>query len=249
LPKCLQGTVGRPSRPACIGARRPDRRHRSQVCSERSPPTPRDVSRHGEQSGAQGVAQGPRGRSAARRARIAGLLQSNDRDTDRLVHRRPARTNPPQVAGPTNCSATNCFRRLQMISQRTSRPYGVTNGGTFRPIRCSQPLGTVFEPLRPARWVVYYEVRMGCMTCCGDAGAHRRSSASGHLASLRPHHWRSPSRHRSTINHHETEGGGDRGGSAQSLATTPCSGHSRLRPINVRGSGGSPRRLDIDASR
>ncbi|HEY0339560.1 MAG TPA: hydantoinase B/oxoprolinase family protein, partial [Steroidobacteraceae bacterium] len=39
-------------------------------------------------------------------------------------------------------------------------PYGVANGGTFRPIRMLTTPGTVFEPREPAAMGVYYEVGM-----------------------------------------------------------------------------------------
>jgi N-methylhydantoinase B len=70
------------------------------------------------------------------------------------------RDNPPQDPGPNNCSRDDCFGAVQMIFKNIADPYGVANGGTFRPIRMLTTPGTVFEPQEPAAMGVYYEVGM-----------------------------------------------------------------------------------------
>ncbi len=70
------------------------------------------------------------------------------------------RDNPPQDPGPNNCSRDDCFGAVQMILKNIADPYGVANGGTFRPIRMLTTPGTVFEPQEPAAMGVYYEVGM-----------------------------------------------------------------------------------------
>jgi N-methylhydantoinase B len=47
-----------------------------------------------------------------------------------------------------------------MIFKNVADPYGVANGGTFRPIRMLTTPGSVFEPQEPAAMGVYYEVGM-----------------------------------------------------------------------------------------
>ena len=115
---------------------------------------------HGEQVVLEGLAALPKGRFSIEEEQDSGLVyKATVEITDRefIVD---LRDNPPQVAGPTNCSRDDCFGALQMILKNIADPYGVANGGTFRPIRMLTTPGTVFEPLEPAAMGVYYEVGM-----------------------------------------------------------------------------------------
>jgi N-methylhydantoinase B len=115
---------------------------------------------HGEQVVLKGLAALPKGRFSIEEEQDSGLVyKATVEITDRqfIVD---LRDNPPQVAGPTNCSRDDCFGALQMILKNIADPYGVANGGTFRPIRMLTTPGTVFEPLEPAAMGVYYEVGM-----------------------------------------------------------------------------------------
>jgi N-methylhydantoinase B len=115
---------------------------------------------HGEQVVLKGLAALPKGRFNIEEEQDSGLVyKATIEITDRefIVD---LRDNPPQVAGPTNCSRDDCFGALQMILKNIADPYGVANGGTFRPIRMLTTPGTVFEPLEPAAMGVYYEVGM-----------------------------------------------------------------------------------------
>ena len=110
-------------------------------------------------------------------------------DTEFIVD---LRDNPPQDPGPNNCSRDDCFGALQMIFKNIADPYGVANGGTFRPIRMLTTPGTVFEPREPAAMGVYYEVgmRLYDMLWRCLAPASRRAPAQRAFREYLRHHHR-----------------------------------------------------------
>ena len=84
----------------------------------------------------KGLAALPKGRFSIEEEQDNGLVyKATIEITDRefIVD---LRDNPPQAAGPTNCSRDDCFGALQMIFKNIADPYGVANGGTFRPCAC-----------------------------------------------------------------------------------------------------------------
>jgi N-methylhydantoinase B len=115
---------------------------------------------HGEQVVLKGLATLPKGRFSIEEEQDTGLVYKATIEISDRQFIVDLRDNPPQAAGPTNCSRDDCFGALQMIFKNIADPYGVANGGTFRPIRMLTTPGTVFEPLEPAAMGVYYEVGM-----------------------------------------------------------------------------------------
>jgi N-methylhydantoinase B len=115
---------------------------------------------YGEQVVLKGLASLPKGRFSIEEEQDDGLIyKATVEITDRefIVD---LRDNPPQQPGPNNCSRDDCFGALQMIIKNIADPYGVANGGTFRPLRMLTSPGTVFDPQEPAAMGVYYEVGM-----------------------------------------------------------------------------------------
>lgn len=115
---------------------------------------------YGEQLALKGLASLPKGRFSVSEEQDSGLVYNavvEITDREFIVD---LRDNPPQDGGPNNCSRDDCFGALQMIFKNIAAPYGVANGGTFRPIRMLTTPGSVFEPKEPAAMGVYYEVGM-----------------------------------------------------------------------------------------
>lgn len=115
---------------------------------------------YGEQLARKGLANLPKGCFTLSEEQDTGLtyhvtVEITDREF--IVD---LRNNPPQDAGPNNCSRDDCFGALQMIFKNIADPFGVANGGTFRPLRMLTTPGSVFEPKEPAAMGVYYEVGM-----------------------------------------------------------------------------------------
>jgi N-methylhydantoinase B len=159
LPKFLQGDLWAGVAAVRIGARRIEEIVRK-YGSDTFATALEMFLDHGEQVVLKGLAALPKGRFSIEEEQDSGLVyKATVEITDRqfIVD---LRDNPSQVAGPTNCSRDDCFGALQMILKNIADPYGVANGGTFRPIRMLTTPGTVFEPLEPAAMGVYYEVGM-----------------------------------------------------------------------------------------
>jgi len=115
---------------------------------------------YGEKLALKGLAALPKGTFKISEEQDTGLIYNASvtiTDREFIVD---LRDNPPQDGGPNNCSRDDCFGSLQMIFKNIADPYGVANGGTFRPIRLLTTPGSIFEPQEPAAMGVYYEVGM-----------------------------------------------------------------------------------------
>jgi N-methylhydantoinase B len=115
---------------------------------------------YGEQVVLKGLASLPKGRFSMTESQDNGAVYKVAIEITEKEFIVDLRDNPPQDPGPNNCSRDDCFGAVQMIIKNIADPYGVANGGTFRPIRMLTTPGTVFEPLEPAAMGVYYEVGM-----------------------------------------------------------------------------------------
>jgi N-methylhydantoinase B len=115
---------------------------------------------YGEQVVLRGLASVPKGRFSMTESQDNGAVYKVAIEITEKEFIVDLRDNPPQDPGPNNCSRDDCFGAVQMIIKNIADPYGVANGGTFRPIRMLTTPGTVFEPLEPAAMGVYYEVGM-----------------------------------------------------------------------------------------
>lgn len=67
------------------------------------------------------------------------------------------RNNPDQCAGPTNLSRDGAVVAAQMAFKALTAPQGVTNGGTFRPLRVLTRPGSLFDAQPPAAEGFYFE--------------------------------------------------------------------------------------------
>ncbi|MDB5962310.1 MAG: hypothetical protein JWP59_3604 [Massilia sp.] len=67
------------------------------------------------------------------------------------------RDNPAQVAGPINLSRDGTIIAAQMAFKAISSPQGMTNGGTFRPLKVVTTPGTLFDAVMPAAEGFYFE--------------------------------------------------------------------------------------------
>jgi N-methylhydantoinase B len=159
LPKFLQGDLWAGVAAVRIGARRIEDTVRK-YGSDTFVTALEMFLAHGEQVVLKGLAALPKGRFSIEEEQDSGLVYKATIEITDGEFIVDLRDNPPQVAGPTNCSRDDCFGALQMILKNIADPYGIANGGTFRPIRMLTTPGTVFEPLEPAAMGVYYEVGM-----------------------------------------------------------------------------------------
>jgi N-methylhydantoinase B len=115
---------------------------------------------YGEQVVLKGLASLPKGRFSLSEEQDNGLVYNVAIEITEREFIVDLRDNPRQQPGPNNCSRDDCFGAVQMILKNVADPYGVANGGTFRPIRMLTTPGTVFDPEEPAAMGVYYEVGM-----------------------------------------------------------------------------------------
>ena len=116
---------------------------------------------YGEQVVLKGLASLPKGRFSMTESQDNGAVYKVAIEITEKEFIVDLRDNPPQDPGPNNCSRDDCFGAVQMIIKNIADPYGVANGGTFRPIRMLTTPGTVFEPRSRRPW--------GCTTRSGCA--------------------------------------------------------------------------------
>ena len=67
------------------------------------------------------------------------------------------RDNPAQSNGPTNLSRDGAVVAAQMAFKALTAPQGITNGGTFRPLKVLTRPGTLFDANPPAAEGFYFE--------------------------------------------------------------------------------------------
>jgi N-methylhydantoinase B len=185
LPKFLQGDLWAGVAAARIGARRIEEIARKYGTSTFVTALERFLD-HGEQVVLKGLAALPKGRFSIAEEQDSGLIYKATVEITEQEFIVDLRDNPPQVSGPTNCSRDDCFGALQMIIKNIADPYGVANGGTFRPLRMLTTPGTVFEPIEPAAMGVYYEVGMRLYDLLWRCLAPHLGNRlpSGHFASI-----------------------------------------------------------------
>ena len=70
------------------------------------------------------------------------------------------RDNPDQDSGPNNCCRDGAMIAGQMVFKSLTDPYGVANGGSFRPLNVITRKGSVFDANPPAAFAIYYEVEI-----------------------------------------------------------------------------------------
>ncbi|HEY0289336.1 MAG TPA: hydantoinase B/oxoprolinase family protein [Pseudomonas sp.] len=75
-------------------------------------------------------------------------------DTQMIVD---LRDNPDQCAGPTNLSRDGAVVAAQMAFKALTAPQGITNGGTFLPLKVLTRPGSLFDAQPPAAQGFYFE--------------------------------------------------------------------------------------------
>jgi N-methylhydantoinase B len=141
---------------------------------------------YGEQVVLKGLASLPKGRFVLSEEQDDGLVYNVAIEITDREFVVDLRDNPKQQPGPHNCSRDDCFGAVQMILKNIADPYGIANGGTFRPIRMLTTQGTVFDPEEPAAMGVYYEVGMRLYDLMWRCLAPHLGARlpSGHFASI-----------------------------------------------------------------
>ncbi|KAF2407483.1 hydantoinase B/oxoprolinase family protein [Pseudomonas antarctica] len=96
------------------------------------------------------------------------------------------RDNPDQCQGPTNLSRDGAVVAAQMAFKALTAPQGITNGGTFRPLRVLTRPGSLFDALPPAAEGFYFEnlIRVHDLILCCLAQRFPERLPAGNFASV-----------------------------------------------------------------
>lgn len=115
---------------------------------------------YGEQVARAGLRALPKGRFTIEEEQDSGVVYKATIEISDDAFVVDLRDNPDQDAGPNNCSGDDSLVSVQMIFKNITDPRGVSNGGSFRPIRMLTRPGSVFDAQAPAAVGIYYEVGM-----------------------------------------------------------------------------------------
>ena len=159
LPDFLEGDLWAGVAAARIGARRID-----ELVGKYSKPVFVAAMKHfmdyGEQVACAGLRNLPKGRYTIEEEQDSGVVYKATVEITDDAFVVDLRDNPDQDPGPNNCSRDDSFVSAQMIFKNITDPHGVSNGGSFRPIRLLTRPGSVFDAQAPAAVGIYYEVGM-----------------------------------------------------------------------------------------
>jgi N-methylhydantoinase B len=114
----------------------------------------------GEQVARRGLARLPNGRYELEEEQDDGRVFSvaiEIREDELVVD---LRGNPDQDTGPKNISRDGAVIAAQILLMNITDPHASANEGHYRPLRVLTRPGSVCDPLPPAAFAVYYEVRM-----------------------------------------------------------------------------------------
>ncbi|MGY1878476.1 hydantoinase B/oxoprolinase family protein [Pseudomonas reactans] len=105
------------------------------------------------------------------------------RDTELVID---LRDNPDQCLGPTNLSRDGAVVAAQMAFKALTAPQGITNGGTFRPLRVLTRPGSLFDAQLPAAEGFYFEnlIRVHDLILCCLAQQFPDRLPAGNFASV-----------------------------------------------------------------
>jgi N-methylhydantoinase B len=115
---------------------------------------------YGEQVSLKGLRKLPKGEFTLAEEQDSGVVYKvtvKITDTEFIVD---LRDNPDQDSGPNNACADGSMIAAQMVFKSLTDPYGVANGGSFRPLKLLTRKGSVFDAQHPAAFAVYYEVEV-----------------------------------------------------------------------------------------
>ena len=115
---------------------------------------------YGEQVSLKALGELPKGRFSLEEEQDSGSVYRvtvEITDDEFIVD---LRENPDQDEGPNNAGRDGSLVAAQMVFKSLTDPYGVANGGSFRPLRLLTRPGSVFDAREPAAFAIYYEVEV-----------------------------------------------------------------------------------------
>ena len=115
---------------------------------------------YGEQVSLRALEQLPKGRFSLEEEQDSGSVYRVTVEITDDAFTVDLRENPDQDEGPNNAGRDGATVAAQMVFKSLTDPYGVANGGSFRPLRLLTRPGSVFDAREPAAFAVYYEVEV-----------------------------------------------------------------------------------------
>jgi N-methylhydantoinase B len=141
---------------------------------------------HGEQVSLRALRDLPKGRFELEEEQDSGVVYRVAVEITDDAFVVDLRDNPDQDEGPNNCVRDGSMVAAQMVFKSLTDPYGVANGGSFRPLQLLTRPGSVFDAQEPAAFAVYYEVEVRAYDliwrCLAPAMEGRLPA--GHFASI-----------------------------------------------------------------
>jgi len=115
---------------------------------------------YGEQVSLKGLEALPKGKFSLAEEQDSGVVYKVTVEITDHAFIVDLRDNPDQDSGPNNACADGSMIAAQMVFKSLTDPYGVANGGSFRPLKLLTRKGSVFDANHPAAFAVYYEVEV-----------------------------------------------------------------------------------------
>ena len=115
---------------------------------------------YGEQVSLRALEQLPKGRFELEEEQDSGAVYRVTVEIADDAFVVDLRENPDQDEGPNNAGRDGALVAAQMVFKSLTDPYGVANGGSFRPLQLLTRPGSVFDAREPAAFAVYYEVEV-----------------------------------------------------------------------------------------
>lgn len=115
---------------------------------------------YGEQVSLKALRELPKGRFTLEEEQDSGAIYRVEVEITDDAFVVDLRDNPDQDDGPNNAGRDGSQIAAQMVFKSLTDPYGVANGGSFRPLALLTRPGSVFDAQEPAAFAVYYEVEV-----------------------------------------------------------------------------------------
>jgi len=115
---------------------------------------------YGEQVSLKALQELPKGRFTLEEEQDSGSLYHVAVEITDDAFIVDLRDNPDQDEGPNNAGRDGSMVAAQMVFKSLTDPYGIANGGSFRPLELLTRPGSVFDAREPAAFAVYYEVEV-----------------------------------------------------------------------------------------
>jgi len=115
---------------------------------------------YGEQVSLKALQNLPKGRFSLEETQDSGSVYRVTVEITDSAFIVDLRDNPDQDEGPNNAGRDGAMVAAQMLFKALTDPYGVANGGSFRPLELLTRPGSVFDASEPAAFAIYYEVEV-----------------------------------------------------------------------------------------